>query len=169
MARISLLKPDPVVVPADNARITIPITGMSCAACQAHVQKALQNQPGVADAAVNLMTREATVDLRPRPGHAGDLVEAVRATGYGAELPPPRTRMPADRPISENCTNIAACDCRAIVSLIAGVVAMIVSVPLMAGHTGATADPLMQRVTAALSPLVETRVALAVSHRSTKS
>ena len=46
-------------------RITFPVSGMSCAACQAHVQKALRTRPGVSDATVNLMTREATVDFDP--------------------------------------------------------------------------------------------------------
>src|SRR5437762_2588665 len=58
------------------------------AACQAHVQTALRKQPGVHDAAVNLMTNEATVDYDPATVTPAKLVDAVRATGYGAELPP---------------------------------------------------------------------------------
>ena len=44
-------------------RTRLTVTGMHCAACQAHVQKALQQTPGVADATVNLLTGEATIDL----------------------------------------------------------------------------------------------------------
>src|SRR4051812_10204640 len=72
---------------AAMTRTRLTITGMSCAACQAHVQKALQRQPGVADASVNLMTHEATVDYDPAAVAPEQLVEAVRATGYGADLP----------------------------------------------------------------------------------
>ena len=37
------------------AHLRLTISGMSCAACQAHVQKALQRLPGVGDAVVNLI------------------------------------------------------------------------------------------------------------------
>ena len=43
----------------------IPVTGMTCAACQSRVQRTLQQQPGVSDATVNLMMGNATVDVRP--------------------------------------------------------------------------------------------------------
>src|SRR6476661_7252373 len=36
-------------------KITFPVTGMTCAACQAFLEKTLAKQPGVEDAAVNLM------------------------------------------------------------------------------------------------------------------
>ena len=51
----------PVVMPAGAKTIRIPVTGMTCAACQARVQRALQQQPGVADATVYLMMNNATV------------------------------------------------------------------------------------------------------------
>jgi Cu+-exporting ATPase len=41
--------------------VRIPISGMTCAACSSRVQRALQKQPGVADANVNLMMKTATV------------------------------------------------------------------------------------------------------------
>jgi Cu+-exporting ATPase len=67
--------------------VNIPVTGMTCAGCQAHVQKALAGAPGVAEASVNLMTSNATVRFAPEITSPEQLVEAVRATGYGAELP----------------------------------------------------------------------------------
>src|SRR5271155_955397 len=45
--------------------LRINVSGMTCAACQAHVQKALEQTPGVAKAQVNLMTGEATVAFDP--------------------------------------------------------------------------------------------------------
>src|SRR5579859_6708819 len=39
--------------------VHINVGGMTCAACQSHVQRALEGTPGVAKAAVNLMTGEA--------------------------------------------------------------------------------------------------------------
>ncbi len=70
-----------------EARLVIPVTGMTCAACQARVQRTLARTAGVADATVNLMLNNATVSFDPKAVSAEQLVEAIRETGYGAELP----------------------------------------------------------------------------------
>ena len=72
-----------------GAKVDIPVQGMTCAACQARVQRALQRQPGVVDASVNLMMQNATVPYDPAVTRPEALVEAIRDTGYGAELPRP--------------------------------------------------------------------------------
>ena len=69
------------------SRLVIPVTGMTCAACQARVQRTLARTPGVADATVNLMLNNATVSFDPAAVSAEQLVEAIRDSGYGAELP----------------------------------------------------------------------------------
>src|SRR3954452_23592858 len=71
------------------ATVRIPVSGMTCAACQARVQRALQKQPGVAEATVNLMMNDATVSYDPQRIRPQELVEAIRATGYGAGLARP--------------------------------------------------------------------------------
>jgi Cu+-exporting ATPase len=71
------------------AKITFPVEGMHCAACQANVQRALERTPGVSDAAVNLLLHSATVSYDPASTTPERLVEAVRETGYEATLPPP--------------------------------------------------------------------------------
>jgi Cu+-exporting ATPase len=63
------------------------VSGMTCAACQANVQRALKRQPGVADAAVNLITGQAQVVFDPSVVDAERLAAAVRTIGYGAEIP----------------------------------------------------------------------------------
>src|ERR1700760_3720043 len=68
-------------------RIEIPVTGMTCAACQSFVQRTLGNEAGVQDATVNLMLHNATVVYDPRVVSPASLVERIRSTGYGAELP----------------------------------------------------------------------------------
>jgi P-type Cu+ transporter len=68
-------------------QIRIPVSGMTCAACQAHVQRALARQPGVEDASVNLMMETAAVTFDPSVATPETLVQAIRDTGYGAELP----------------------------------------------------------------------------------
>jgi Cu+-exporting ATPase len=69
------------------ATTRIAVTGMTCAACQSRVQRTLQKQPGVADATVNLMMGNATVTYDPGALSPAALVEVIRGTGYGAELP----------------------------------------------------------------------------------
>ncbi|MBI4545914.1 MAG: copper-translocating P-type ATPase [Gemmatimonadetes bacterium] len=68
------------------ARLTIPITGMSCAACAARIQKKLERAAGVREAAVNFGSERATVLYDPAATDAAGLVEVVRGTGYDARL-----------------------------------------------------------------------------------
>ena len=80
----------PPRTPAPGAvSIRIPVTGMTCAACQSRVQRTLQHEPGVSDATVNLMMANATVIYDPIVVSPERLVAAIRDTGYGAELAPP--------------------------------------------------------------------------------
>ena len=67
--------------------LTIPVQGMTCAACTARVQRTLERTPGVSAANVNLMTGSATVSYDPASTTPERLVDAIRDTGYGAELP----------------------------------------------------------------------------------
>lgn len=68
---------------------------MTCAACSGRVQRSLERTPGVASASVNLMTGEATVAFDPHETALEDLVQVIRDTGYGAELPA-QTTSPED-------------------------------------------------------------------------
>jgi Cu+-exporting ATPase len=72
-----------------TATVMLPVSGMTCAACQARVQRTLQAEPGVADATVNLLLNNATVHYHPDATTPSRFVDAIRATGYGAELPDP--------------------------------------------------------------------------------
>ncbi len=60
------------------------ITGMSCAACAAHVEKAVRGVEGVTDVAVNLLTNSMRVEGEAAPE---TVIAAVVAAGYGASLP----------------------------------------------------------------------------------
>jgi Cu+-exporting ATPase len=66
---------------------TIPVSGMTCAACSGRVQRSLEQSPGVSRANVNLMTGAATVTYDPASTSPDRLVDVIRRTGYGAELP----------------------------------------------------------------------------------
>jgi Cu+-exporting ATPase len=61
-------------------RLTLPVHGMSCASCVAHVEKALAAVPGVSAVAVNLATESATVQGAALD--AARLRHAVDEAGY---------------------------------------------------------------------------------------
>ena len=65
-------------------KVTLPVEGMTCASCVAHVEEALKEVPGVALAEVNLATEKATVEFDPKQATASDLAEAVNDAGYTA-------------------------------------------------------------------------------------
>ncbi|MFL5494085.1 MAG: heavy metal translocating P-type ATPase [Gemmatimonadales bacterium] len=73
--------------PSTLDQCTLPITGMTCAACSGRIQRSLERTPGVSSANVNLMTGSATVSYDPATIAPPGLVEVIRSTGYGAELP----------------------------------------------------------------------------------
>lgn len=59
------------------------VTGMSCAACQAHVEKAVARVPGVKSVSVSLLTNSMGVEGTAK---SSDIVAAVEKAGYGAKL-----------------------------------------------------------------------------------
>ena len=61
------------------------VTGMTCAACAAHVEKAACQLPGVSSAAVNLMLGTLQVDYDPEKVTAEQIISAVEHGGYGAK------------------------------------------------------------------------------------
>ncbi|MGC8786889.1 MAG: heavy-metal-associated domain-containing protein, partial [Anaerolineae bacterium] len=61
---------------------TLPIRGMTCASCAAHVEEALKEIEGVSEANVNLATERARVAFSPERARVEDMVKAVRNAGY---------------------------------------------------------------------------------------
>jgi Cu+-exporting ATPase len=112
-------------------RIVIPVTGMTCAACQSRVQRTLSKTPGVLDATVNLMMANATVTYDPATASPGALVETIRGTGYGAELPhAERSAIEEQAERDEETGNeFRVLRNKAIVSGVAGAVVMALSMP----------------------------------------
>ena len=54
--------PAPAQTRPDTAeRMALNVSGMTCAACQGRVQRALEKTPGVLSASVNLLTGDASV------------------------------------------------------------------------------------------------------------
>ncbi|MDH6245951.1 heavy metal translocating P-type ATPase [Mycobacterium sp. OTB74] len=72
------------VVDGTDRRVQLDVTGMSCGACAARVQKTLNKLPGV-HASVNYATRVATIDA-PAELDDAELCEIVGKAGYQAAL-----------------------------------------------------------------------------------
>ncbi len=128
-------------------QITLSVEGMTCAACQANVQRALAKAPGVERAAVNLMTHEATVTYDPKLTSPESLVAAINATGYSSRLPDVTGDTVQEDEAREQAHAREYSDLirKSLVSLGLGIVAMLASMPLMggaSGHAAHSADPL---------------------------
>ncbi len=65
-----------------EAQLSLPIVGMSCASCVSHVEKALQELPGVSNTVVNLATGKASVIYDPQQVGLADFQRAVDHVGY---------------------------------------------------------------------------------------
>ena len=63
------------------------ITGMTCSACSAHVEKAVRKLPGIQSADVSLMTNSMTAQYDESALTPQDIIRAVTEAGYGASLP----------------------------------------------------------------------------------
>lgn len=74
------------VIPDDaDEQVTLKISGMTCAACSARVEKKLNSLDGVAQANVNLGTEKATVLYRPGQVKVSELIQSIQNLGYNAE------------------------------------------------------------------------------------
>jgi len=144
--------------PAAHAELRIPVTGMTCAACQAHVQRALEEAPGVASASVNLMLNSADITYDPQLVTPTQLVGTIVDSGYGASLASPgqtefEEQAARDRAQDDEFRELRL---KAIVSGVVAVVAMSLSMPLMQANAllshGPVADPFMRWMMTSLSP-----------------
>lgn len=99
------------------------VTGMSCAACSAHVEKAVAAVPGVTDVAVSLLTNQMRVEYMA-PATAENICAAVTAAGYGAA--------PAEQGQRREAATVAALEDHATPGLVRRLIASIcVLLPLM--------------------------------------
>ncbi|SHI79262.1 heavy metal translocating P-type ATPase [Parasporobacterium paucivorans] len=73
-----------VVENSDNTSITIPIGGMTCAACAQRVEKAVGRLDGVVSSVVNFATEKATVTYDPSKVRQSVIREAIEKAGYKA-------------------------------------------------------------------------------------
>ena len=79
---------------ATREHIELPITGMTCASCANRIERRLNELDGVT-ASVNYATEKASVEFDEAAVAPDQLVEAVEAAGYRAELPSTTRASPA--------------------------------------------------------------------------
>ena len=82
-------------VSATSERIELPITGMTCASCANRIERRLNKLDGVT-ATVNYATEKARVEFDGSAVAPDQLLEAVEAAGYKAELPSTEAASPAE-------------------------------------------------------------------------
>lgn len=70
---------------SNSNQVELRISGMSCAACSAKIEKSLNKMEGVSKAAVNLTTERARVEYDYSQVKVNDLIQQIRKLGYDAE------------------------------------------------------------------------------------
>lgn len=139
--------------PPRRARARLIIHGMTCAACQARVQRTLEQQAGVFEASVNLLLHTAAVTYDPVATSPDRLAAFVRDAGYEAEPALSGQTAVEEQDKREQALEEEFKDLRrkALVSGGIGLVAMVLSMPAMT--TGGTGhDPVMRWAMEFLTP-----------------
>ncbi|MBS0171003.1 MAG: copper-translocating P-type ATPase [Nitrospira sp.] len=139
-------------------KVTIPVQGMTCAACQSRVQQAVQKEPGVFDASVHLMLKQAVITYDSAVTSEASLVQAINRTGYEAK---PATQSPSsfDEQVGQDRAQeeeYLLARRKALWSGAAGLSAMALSMPLLVAgepdsHAVGFFMPLMMEVASWLS------------------
>lgn len=74
------------VIPENlDEQATLQISGMTCAACAARIEKKLNSLEGVTLASVNLSTEKAMVSYRPGQVRVSEMIRSIQNLGYNAE------------------------------------------------------------------------------------
>ena len=62
--------------------LSLPISGVTCASCVAHVESALKELPGTSNVVVNLATAKASLDYDPQLVKLSEMQRAISDVGY---------------------------------------------------------------------------------------
>ncbi|WP_442595745.1 heavy metal translocating P-type ATPase [Neobacillus sp. D3-1R] len=67
-------------------KVEFDITGMTCAACSARIEKGLNKMEGILNANVNLALEKASIEYNPSILNPKDMIQKVEKLGYGASV-----------------------------------------------------------------------------------
>ena len=65
-------------------KVEFDITGMTCAACSARIEKVLNKMDGVSSANVNLALEKAVIEFNPSDVSVADMIARIEKIGFGA-------------------------------------------------------------------------------------
>ena len=106
------------------------VTGMSCAACSAHVEKAVSAITGVQLVQVNLLAGSMKVGFNPEQTDENAIIQAVVNAGYGASV---KGKQAAASQTPDDHAELAEMQRRIVISFIFLAVLMVVSMGHMVG------------------------------------
>lgn len=70
--------------PRNIKKVSLPITGMSCASCAAKIEKGLTGLSGIIEASVNFASEKVNIAYDPDGVHISDFIKTIKELGYGA-------------------------------------------------------------------------------------
>lgn len=113
---------------AAGRRETLQVTGMTCSACAARIEKGLSRMDGVKEVGVNLALEQASVEFDPKVADLTAIEDKIRSLGYDT------VRESADFDISG--MTCAACSARIekVLSRMPGIASVNVNLALETGH-----------------------------------
>ncbi|MBI9074247.1 MAG: copper-translocating P-type ATPase [Desulfatibacillum sp.] len=85
----------------EPARITLPVTGMTCANCAMNIERGLKKLPGVTEASVNFANEEASFRLDASQTKPQDVINKIQSLGFG--VPTAKIDLPITGMTCANC------------------------------------------------------------------
>ncbi len=82
-------------------KITIPVTGMTCANCAANIERNIKRLPGILDANVNFASERASLSFDPSRVQIKEILDQVKDTGFG--VPKATVEFPVTGMTCANC------------------------------------------------------------------
>jgi Cu+-exporting ATPase len=98
-------------------KITLPISGMTCANCALNIERTVKKLSGVSDAQVNFAAEQAAISFDPQHLHVKDVVAKIQGSGYS--VPTNKVELAVT---GMTCANCSANIERALNKKVAGVV-----------------------------------------------
>ncbi|OQX27189.1 MAG: cation-transporting ATPase PacS [Desulfobacteraceae bacterium IS3] len=84
-------------------KITLPVTGMTCANCASNIERSIKKLKGVAQVNVNFASEEAAVSFDPQEVKLSDIIEKIHKAGFG--LVSAKTEFPVTGMTCANCAS----------------------------------------------------------------